>query len=101
MLDVRPLKSAGRFIHKSAPLAPLLQVLGPVIRGFQAPLQEAGAVTLGHDHVVGAAPATGRAAPPVVRLMTRRKGICLRHKPNEWLLWDRQQPLISMYHKEP
>ena len=22
-----------------------------------------------------------------------------RHKPNEWLLWDRQTPMISMYHK--
>ncbi|CAK8990569.1 unnamed protein product [Durusdinium trenchii] len=34
----KPLKSAGRFVHKSAPLAPLLQVLGPIIRGFQTPL---------------------------------------------------------------
>ena len=71
----RPLKSAGRFIHKSAPLAPLLQVLGPVIRGFQAPLQEAQRRLL-------------------VELLLPL------HKPNEWLLWDRQQPLISMYHKE-
>ena len=23
-----------------------------------------------------------------------------RHKPNEWLLWDRQTPMISMYHKD-
>lgn len=22
-----------------------------------------------------------------------------RHKPNEWLCWDRQTPMVSMYHK--
>ncbi|CAE7567869.1 Arsb [Symbiodinium sp. CCMP2456] len=71
----RPLKAAGRFVHKSAPIAPLLQVLGPIIRGFQQPLGEVQKKLL-FDTLI-----------PL-------------HKPNEWLLWDRQTPMISMYHKE-
>ncbi|CAE7780533.1 Arsb [Symbiodinium sp. CCMP2592] len=70
-----PLKAAGRFVHKSAPIAPLLQVLGPIIRGFQQPLGEVQKKLL-FDTLI-----------PL-------------HKPNEWLLWDRQTPMISMYHKE-
>ncbi|CAE7901531.1 ARSJ, partial [Symbiodinium necroappetens] len=71
----RPLKAAVRFVHKSAPIAPLLQVLGPIIRGFQQPLGEVQKKLL-FDTLI-----------PL-------------HKPNEWLLWDRQTPMISMYHKE-
>lgn len=71
----RPLKTAGRFVHKSAPLAPLMQVLGPIIRGFQLPLGEAQR-----------------------RLLLET--LLPLHKPNEWLCWDRQTPMVSMYHKE-
>eukprot|EP00435_Cladocopium_sp_Y103_P009979 s802_g2.t1 len=71
----RPLKGAARFVHKSAPLAPLMQVLGPIIRGFQMPLGEA-----------------------QKRLLVET--LLPLHKPNEWLCWDRQTPMVSMYHKE-
>ncbi|CAL1128946.1 unnamed protein product [Cladocopium goreaui] len=71
----RPLKSAARFVHKSAPLAPLMQVLGPIIRGFQLPLGEAQR-----------------------RLLLET--LLPLHKSNEWLCWDRQTPIVSMYHKE-
>lgn len=71
----RALRSAGSFAHKSAPVTPLLEVLAPVIRGFQAPL------------------------------MSVHKSLLLDvlmplHKTNEWLQWDRQSPLISMYHPQ-
>jgi len=71
----RPLKAAARFVHKSAPLAPLLQVLGPIIRGFQMPLGE-------------------------VQKKLLVETLLPLHKPNEWLCWDRQTPMVSMYHKE-
>eukprot|EP00439_Symbiodinium_sp_Y106_P057473 s4184_g8.t1 len=71
----RPLKAAGRFVHKSAPIAPLLQALGPIIRGFRQPLGE-------------------------VQKKLFFDMLLPLHKPNEWLLWDRQTPMISMYHKE-
>ncbi|CAJ1356909.1 unnamed protein product [Effrenium voratum] len=71
----RPLKAATRFVHKSAPISPLLQVLAPLIRGFQEPLGE-------------------------VQKKLLMDTLLPLHKPNEWLLWDRQTPLISLYHKE-
>lgn len=71
----RVLRAFSKFSHRNVPVAPLLQVLGPIIRGFRAPLTQ--------EH----------------------KSLLLEvllplHRPNEWLQWDRQTPLISMYHKE-
>jgi hypothetical protein len=71
----KPLHSFGKFSHKGVPVAPLLQVLGPIIRGFKAPLTKANKALLFEI-------------------------LLPLHRPNEWLQWDRQMPLISMYHKE-
>eukprot|EP00930_Biecheleria_cincta_P084367 TRINITY_DN73855_c0_g1_i1.p1 TRINITY_DN73855_c0_g1~~TRINITY_DN73855_c0_g1_i1.p1 ORF type:complete len:916 (-),score=147.14 TRINITY_DN73855_c0_g1_i1:58-2805(-) len=71
----KPLRSASRFMHKSAPLAPMLQVLGPIIRGFATPLGQ-------------------------VQKRLLFDILLPMHKPNDWLQWDRQTPIISMYHKE-
>jgi len=71
----RTLRSAGSFTHKSAPVPPLLEVLIPIIRGFKAPL---------------AAVHRGLLNDILLPL----------HRTNEWLQWDRQSPILSMYHKE-
>lgn len=70
----RTLQSASRFMHKSAPIGPLLEMLLPVIRGF------------------------GQLGPVHRSLLFDI--LMPLHRSNEWLAWDRQTPLIGLYHKE-
>eukprot|EP00428_Durinskia_dybowskii_P036949 CAMPEP_0170257764 /NCGR_PEP_ID=MMETSP0116_2-20130129/28747_1 /TAXON_ID=400756 /ORGANISM="Durinskia baltica, Strain CSIRO CS-38" /LENGTH=449 /DNA_ID=CAMNT_0010508797 /DNA_START=6 /DNA_END=1351 /DNA_ORIENTATION=- len=71
----RTLRSASSFANKSAPIAPLLEMLTPVIQGFREPL-------------------TG------VHKSFLFDVLMPLHRSNEWLQWDRQSPFIGMYHKE-
>ena len=146
--NLRPLKAAGRFVHKSAPIAPLLQAWSRFRRTALAPSycrrlgqsSEASSSLWGRRRRVMASPRAMRLTlthclvafrtaqvqkkllfdmliplsctePVLVSPRVAWLGfLCLcpcskrlhwfRHKPNEWLLWDRQTPMISMYHKE-
>lgn len=60
---------------RTAPVAPLLQVLRSIIAGFQLPLEQVHRRLL-FDILV-----------PL-------------HKPSGWLQWDRQTPLIVAYHED-
>eukprot|EP00929_Paragymnodinium_shiwhaense_P001759 TRINITY_DN101994_c0_g1_i1.p1 TRINITY_DN101994_c0_g1~~TRINITY_DN101994_c0_g1_i1.p1 ORF type:complete len:994 (+),score=233.48 TRINITY_DN101994_c0_g1_i1:111-3092(+) len=71
-------RSLATFVQvkrKDAPVAAMLQVLAPIIRGF--------------------------GSPPTRAHKTLLLDVLMPlHKPNEWLVWDRQTPLLGMYHKE-
>eukprot|EP00927_Polykrikos_kofoidii_P043217 TRINITY_DN37277_c0_g1_i1.p1 TRINITY_DN37277_c0_g1~~TRINITY_DN37277_c0_g1_i1.p1 ORF type:complete len:1069 (-),score=233.90 TRINITY_DN37277_c0_g1_i1:64-3270(-) len=71
----RSLRSTNIHLIRSVPVAPLLGALAPIIRGFRTPLSK------------------------VHRAMLTDLLLPL-HKPNTWEQWDRQTPMIGMYHKE-
>lgn len=71
----KSLRSAGHFVHKSAPVGPLLETLLPIIRGFSVPLG-------------------------VVHRSLLVDILLPLHRSNDWLQWDRQTPLLGMFHKE-
>lgn len=71
----RLLRNASSFMHKSSPVQPLLGMLVAVIRGFGSPLSQ-------------------------VHRSLLLDILLPLHKTNEWLQWDRQTPMLAMYHKE-
>eukprot|EP00971_Amphidinium_carterae_P001467 29219-Amphidinium_carterae.1 len=71
----RTLRAFARFSHRSVPVGPLLQVLIPIIRGFQDPMTD-------------------------VQKSLLIDVLLPLHSTNEWQQWDRQTALLAMYHQD-